>query len=189
MVWFYGYLAFVVFGIFDELAGPFMPIRAWMAVNIGSVLAWYFSSGREQVKHFKQAGILYRKRPYGLPLLAATGCLVGYCVVMFALTTALWESRYREEALAQIEAEWLADLDRAQSWQGQSSATRTAVRKIDSLNTSRMPKDYRKAVSEMRGIMDQMATALDEENEARWSRLEDSRQAKYRQLQRLSYGW
>ena len=143
----------------------------------------------EQVKHFKQAGIQYRKRPYGLPLLTATGCLVGYFILMFALTTAGWESRYREKALAQIEEEWLEDLDRAESWEDQVFPTRSAARRIGNLDARRMPKNYREAVFELRDIMEAMALALEEEDELRFEELEASRQAKYQQLYQLSYDW
>src|SRR5262245_16722447 len=84
--WLYGsllYLALTLLSVFV----PSIPDSPFRLISLVILLTWYFSLAKKQVRFVKEIyGTAYQKKSWGTPLLIASGCLVWFLILVFALS-------------------------------------------------------------------------------------------------------
>jgi hypothetical protein len=84
-VWFYIYVAFLVFATFTVFF-PVIPDMIFDVAGLGLLLGWYFSLGKKQINYVNETWQgRYQRKSLNKPLLIALGCMIGLWIVNFLL--------------------------------------------------------------------------------------------------------
>ena len=78
MIWVYIGFAFL-------LVVPFLPDNVGSAPGVIFILAWYFSSGKKQVKYLNENNINYQKKPWSKPISIGIAGLVAFVFIFISI--------------------------------------------------------------------------------------------------------
>ena len=74
-------MMWVYFGFLFIIVSVYLPENYRFPLGFSFLIAWYFTSGKKQIKYFKEKGINYQKKSWGKPILISLICLTIYYAV------------------------------------------------------------------------------------------------------------
>lgn len=107
MYWVYGGIAVLILSIL-------LPDQIGKVIGVGYLLAWYFSSAKQQVKHVKQdLNNAYERKGWAKPLGIAIAILLTFILVAGIAATKFDPELQQESALTDVSGVWRANTDGA----------------------------------------------------------------------------
>lgn len=111
IAWFYGYVATAIAYVFILpyfLITPEILDFTWPTIFF---TIWYFASGREQIRYFREANVIYEKKGWLKPVLATSAIIAAWLGISFCseefFHASLKADAYRGDVSAQRSLAWM----------------------------------------------------------------------------------